>query len=227
MTTISKKIIMGFVALITAIAIAFIIMPLHDNMANKVTEVVFLKDDLPKGAALSSESFYRKSISLKNLPKDIIKEDVKTGMLLNRDLKKGDFIRESDLIFANGRAVDEKPFTLETLDGNYGAIAISFSKNSDSLKGKLKTGDIISLISLNKNGKSSIASELKYLYVLSSSAREDAAEASEIIVLGTERQAQVISDIEETGIKTFLVYRGNYENAKKFLKKEEEFLKKK
>jgi hypothetical protein len=126
---------------------------------------------------------------------------------------------------AGGAGADKAgAHSLSSLNGLEGAIALSFEKDSDSLSGKLRSGDIISVFGMA--GEQIVSpKELKYLYVLAGGSKDDAsgAGASDAILLANETQALKLSRLEAAGkLKVYLVYRGDAKTSEEYLDKQRE-----
>ena len=127
------------------------------------------------------------------------------------------------------------------LDGKKQAISISVKAFANGLSGKLKSGDIVSVIApdYKKQGTTEILPELKYMEVIAvtaSSGNDANTEAQEegeekelpgtVTLLAAPEQSKLLAELEAEGkIHLSLVYRGERENAEKFVAAQDSILK--
>ena len=130
---------------------------------------------------------------------------------------------------------------LNHLDGKKQAISVSVKAFANGLSGKLKSGDIVSVIApdYKKQGTTEILPELKYMEVIAvtaSSGNDANTEAQEegeekehpgtVTLLAAPEQSKLLAELEAEGkIHLSLVYRGERENAEKFVAAQDSILK--
>ena len=152
------------------------------------------------------------------------------GRYGNSDLYKGDYILASKL----SDTPQLKNEYLTGLDGTNRAMSITIKSFAAGLSGKLERGDIVSLIASDVGDlrETLIPAELQYVEIIATTLsdgtdsdmqeeEDDAGLASTITVLVTPEQARLLAELEQEGsIHAALVYRGNRENAGKFLEEQ-------
>ena len=123
---------------------------------------------------------------------------------------------------------------LTGLDGTNCAMSITIKSFAAGLSGKLERGDIVSLIASDVGDlrETLIPAELQYVEIIATTLsdgtdsdmqeeEDDTGLASTITVLVTPEQARLLAELEQEGsIHAALVYRGNRENAEKFLEEQ-------
>ena len=127
---------------------------------------------------------------------------------------------------------------LTGLDGTNRAMSITIKSFAAGLSGKLERGDIVSLIANDVGDlrETIIPIELQYVEVIAttlsdgtdSDLQEEDKEtglASTITVLVTPEQARLLAKLEQDGtVHAALVYRGDSQNAQKFLEEQKKVL---
>ena len=128
---------------------------------------------------------------------------------------------------------------LYNLSGEKQAISVFVKIFLQRLSGKLKSGDIVSVIApdYQKQGETVIPPELKYVEVIAVTAgsgydantgEEDPEEKelpSTVTLLATPEQSRILAMMEKDGnLHISLVYRGTKENAAKFITEQEHAL---
>ena len=163
-----------------------------------------------------------------NLPSGIMtdKDDV-IGKYATADLKMGDYILDSKLSY---EPAAENAY-LYSLDGNKQAISVTIKSFATGLSGKLESGDIVTVIVADYQGKgeTAIPPELQYVEVISVTASsgydantgevvDEKELPSTVTLLVTTEQAKVLAELEQDSeLHLALVYRGTPENAAKFI----------
>lgn len=153
------------------------------------------------------------------------------------DLAVGDYIIPSKLSDAPAA---ENAY-LYSLDGSQQAISVSIKSFAEGLSGKLQSGDIVSVIApdYKQQGQTVVPAELQYVEIISVTAssgydantgepvdEEDDKELPDTVtLLVSPEQAKVLAELEAEGtIHLALVYRGDRENADKFLTSQDEII---
>lgn len=130
---------------------------------------------------------------------------------------------------------------LYSLDGSQQAISVSIKSFAEGLSGKLQSGDIVSVIApdYKQQGQTVVPAELQYVEIISVTAssgydantgepvdEEDDKELPDTVtLLVSPEQAKVLAELEAEGtIHLALVYRGDRENADKFLTSQDEII---
>ena len=157
------------------------------------------------------------------------------GKYATADLAAGDYILSSKL---SAVPAAENAY-LYNLDGKKQAISVTIKSFATGLSGKLESGDIVTVIVADYQGKgeTAIPPELQYVEVISVTASsgydantgEVVAEKelpSTVTLLVTTEQAKVLAELEQDSeLHLALVYRGTPENAAKFIAAQDALIK--
>ncbi len=173
-----------------------------------------------------------------NLPDDVVKHsDTVVGAFASADLAPGDYILTSKI--AEEPAAENA--YLYHLTGEKQAISVTVKAFANGLSGKLKSGDIVSVIApdYRKQGKTVIPAELQYVEVIAVTANsgydantgeelEDGADRElpgTVTLLVTPEQSMVLAELEADGkLHLSLVYRGDEKSAGQFLEAQNQIL---
>ena len=163
-------------------------------------------------------------------------KDSVIGKYASADMVAGDYI-------INSKVADEPAAEnayLYNLSGEKQAISVSVKSFATGLSGKLKSGDIVSVIApdYQKQGDTVIPPELKYVEVIAVTAgsgydantgeseeSEEKELPSTVTLLATPEQSRILAMMEKDGnLHISLVYRGTKENAAKFIAEQDQAL---
>lgn len=226
-----NRIILGLICIIAALIICFGLTPMFNDALKSKVKIVRVSSEIKKGDKITAKMISTIEVGGYNLPLNVVykSEDV-IGKYANVDLYKGDYIMESKL--------SDTPMLrneyLNKLNGENRAISVTIKSFAAGLSGKLEKGDIISLIAsdIGEARKTLLLPELQYLEIIATTTStgtdnnvqdepkngEDAELASTITILVTTDQARILAELEQTGkLHAALVFRGDSENAQKFL----------
>lgn len=238
MKLLKNKTVIGLIAIIVGILTCFIFTPIYNKSLEAKTKIVSVVKDIKKGEVITKDEIKEIKVGSFHLPDTIIKDkEVVIGKYAMTDLYQGDFLMKNKI---SNKSLSQDRY-LENLDGSTGAISVSLKSFADGLSGKLLGGDIVSIITTDKNnGTSDIPNELKYVKVLActTSAGKDVDEntrsdkeddenkiASTVTLLVNDQQARMLANMEATqDIHIELVYRGSEENCNKLLKQQKEVI---
>ncbi len=226
-----NRIVVGLVCIIVALAICFGLTPMFNDALTSTVEIVRVNAEIKEGDQITAKMVTSVEVGGYNLPSNIVyrMEDV-VGRYANTDLYKGDYIIASKL----SDTPQLKNEYLTGLDGTNRAMSITIKSFAAGLSGKLERGDIVSLIASDVGDlrETLIPAELQYVEIIATTLsdgtdsdmqeeEDDAGLASTITVLVTPEQARLLAELEQEGsIHAALVYRGNRENAGKFLEEQ-------
>lgn len=226
-----NRIVVGLVCIIVALAICFGLTPMFNDALTSTVEVVRVNAEIKEGDQITAKMVTSVEVGGYNLPAGVVyrTEDV-VGRYANTDLYKGDYIPASKL----SDTPQLKNEYLTGLDGTNRAMSITIKSFAAGLSGKLERGDIVSLIASDVGDlrETLIPAELQYVEIIATTLsdgtdsdmqeeEDDAGLASTITVLVTTEQARLLAELEQEGsIHAALVYRGNRENAGKFLEEQ-------
>lgn len=233
-----NRTLLGITCIIIALVICFAIVPLiNSSLAKKIT-VVRLTKDVKAGEELKRNMLVEIEVGNYNLPENIYHSiDEVNGMFLTMDVCAGDYLFPAKVSEVPGL---ENTY-LYQLDGSRQAISITIDKFARGLSGKLKAGDIVSVLAPDYEGSTStvVPAELQYIEVIAVTADsgydanvEDRKEEEEekelpgtVTVLVSPEQAKILAQLEADGIiHLSLAYRGSKENASKFLEMQDKIL---
>jgi pilus assembly protein CpaB len=116
------------------------------------------------------------------------------------------------------------------LDGSKQAISITIGNFAEGLSGKLKNGDIVSVI-VTTDSQTTIPPELKYVRIITATSNsgndagemeKDSEQLKTVTLLVNEKQATMLASAEVNDkLHLSLVYRGNAETAARFIDAQE------
>lgn len=231
-----SRTLIGIVCIIVAVAITFLVAPVVNKLTTDTTDVVRLRENVLQGAKITEGQVETVKMKADTLPVGALTEtkDV-IGKYAASNLYAGDCLTKEKISGISNTADD----TFMSLNGQKYAMSFTIDSFAAGLSGKLKNGDIISLVVMDKNsGKSVMPAEFKYVKVITTTTAggvdqdkivkndDGSYEApSTITLLVNTTQAKLLAEYEECTINCVLVYRGTVENANQFLAKQEEFFK--
>lgn len=238
MSLFKNRTVVGVACIVLSLLICFVLTPLFNRGMSQKTQIVRVTKEIKKGDAITKDMVQVVEVGGFNLPGNVIKtKDTVVGSYALADMSIGDYILNTK--------VSKSPATenayLSNLDGTKQAISITIKSFADGLSGKLQSGDIVSVIApdYKKQGITLIPPELKYVEVISvtTSSGYDANTGKQdtnsdkkelpttVTLLVTPEQGNILADIESGGeVHISLVYRGETQNAKKFLDVQAKFL---
>ena len=231
----------GIACIVLAFIICFGITPLFNSVLKAQTEIVRVTKPIAKGEAITVSKIETVKVGAYNLPQNVIRntKDV-IGKYVTAELLKGDYILSDKL---TATPYEENEY-LYKLDGTKQAISVSIRSFALGLSGKLKSGDIVSIIAsdFGEMRQTLVPPELQYIEVLAVTTSKGADEAvaesinnseedkqlpSTITLLANQTQAKILADLEaKSKIHVALVYRGDSVTAKRFLDVQDEALRK-
>lgn len=232
-----NRIVVGLICIIVALAICFGLTPLFNDALKSKVELVRVTTEIKKGDQITGKMVTSVEVGGYNLPSNVVYTmDEVVGKYANTDLYKGDYVLESKL----SDTPQLKNEYLTGLDGTNRAISVSIKSFAAGLSGKLERGDIVSLIAsdVGQNRETLTPAELQYVEIIATTTSSgtdnnvqeqtdegDTELASTITVLVSPEQARLLAELEQTGkLHAALVYRGNSDNAQKFLAEQDKVL---
>lgn len=223
-----NRTVIGVLCILLALIICFGVTPLFSRSASEKTEIVRVTMDIKEGDEITAEMVQTVEVGAYNLPQNLMtdKKEV-VGKYAAADLAAGDYILSSKL---SAVPAAENAY-LYNLDGTKQAISVTIKSFATGLSGKLESGDIVTVIVADYQGKgeTAIPPELQYVEVISVTASSgydaNTGEAvdekelpSTVTLLVTTEQAKVLAELEQDSeLHLALVYRGTPENAAKFI----------
>ena len=223
-----NRTVIGVLCILLALIICFGVTPLFSRSASEKTEIVRVTKDIKEGKEITAEMVQTVEVGAYNLPQNLMtdKKEV-VGKYATADLAAGDYILSSKL---SAVPAAENAY-LYNLDGKKQAISVTIKSFATGLSGKLESGDIVTVIVADYQGKgeTAIPPELQYVEVISVTASsgydantgevvDEKELPSTVTLLVTTEQAKVLAELEQDSeLHLALVYRGTPENAAKFI----------
>ena len=223
-----NRTVIGVLCILLALIICFGVTPLFSRSASEKTEIVRVTMDIKEGDEITAEMVQTVEVGAYNLPQNLMtdKKEV-VGKYATADLAAGDYILSSKL---SAVPAAENAY-LYNLDGTKQAISVTIKSFATGLSGKLESGDIVTVIVADYQGKgeTAIPPELQYVEIISVTASsgydantgevvDEKELPSTVTLLVTTEQAKVLAELEQDSeLHLALVYRGTPENAAKFI----------
>lgn len=223
-----NRTVIGVLCILLALIICFGVTPLFSRSASEKTDIVRVTKDIKEGDEITAEMVQTVEVGAYNLPQNLMtdKKEV-VGKYATADLVAGDYILSSKL---SAVPAAENAY-LYNLDGTKQAISVTIKSFATGLSGKLESGDIVTVIVADYQGKgeTAIPPELQYVEVISVTASsgydantgevvDEKELPSTVTLLVTTKQAKVLAELEQDSeLHLALVYRGTPENAAKFI----------
>jgi pilus assembly protein CpaB len=223
-----NRTVIGVLCILLALIICFGVTPLFSRSASEKTDIVRVTKDIKEGDEITAEMVQTVEVGAYNLPQNLMtdKKEV-VGKYATADLAAGDYILSSKL---SAVPAAENAY-LYNLDGKKQAISVTIKSFATGLSGKLESGDIVTVIVADYQGKgeTAIPPELQYVEVISVTASsgydantgevvDEKELPSTVTLLVTTEQAKVLAELEQDSeLHLALVYRGTSENAAKFI----------
>lgn len=227
----------GIVCIILAVAITFVVSPMVNKVSDKKTETVRFTTNVTHGTKIKETDVEVVKISNSALPDKVVKNKTEiVGKYATADLFKGDIATENK-ITDNANTASS---VMASLKGNKVVMSITINSFAGGLSGKLQNGDVVSICVTDKDNKTEIPAELKYVKVITTTTsggidENDVVENEDgsfdlpttITVLVSVEQARILANYEKNAaMHIVLVYRGDDASAEKFLKAQDAYLEK-
>ena len=235
MRFLKNRTVLGVLCIVLSLIICFAVTPLFNKAMSEKTEIVRVVKPISVGEEITSDMVKTIEVGSYNLPDDVVKHsDTVVGAFASADLAPGDYILTSKI----AEEPEAENAYLYHLTGEKQAISVTVKAFANGLSGKLKSGDIVSVIApdYRKQGKTVIPAELQYVEVIAVTANSgydantaekgDKEEEKElpgtVTLLATPEQSKILAELEADGKPHLaLVYRGSKENAAKFVEAQE------
>lgn len=231
-----NRTVVGVLCILLALIICFGVTPLFSRSASEKTEIVRVTKDIKEGDEITAEMVQTVEVGAYNLPQNLMTDKKEViGKYATADLAAGDYILSSKL---SAVPAAENAY-LYNLDGKKQAISVTIKSFATGLSGKLESGDIVTVIVADYQGKgeTAIPPELQYVEVISVTASsgydantgevvDEKELPSTVTLLVTTEQAKVLAELEQDSeLHLALVYRGTPENAAKFIAAQDALIK--
>ena len=231
-----NRTVIGVTCILLSLAICFGVTPMFTRSASEKTTVLRVSAPIAGGDEITKDMVESVEVGAYNLPLNISTEkEAVIGKYATADLDVGDYILTSKL---SDEPAAENAY-LYNLDGSKQAISVSIKSFATGLSGKLKSGDIVSVVVADYQGlgETVIPPELQYVEVISVTAdsgydantEENTPEEKElpstVTLLVTVEQAKVLASLEQdSNIHLTLVYRGDEEKRAAFIEAQDELI---
>ena len=225
-----NRTIIGIICVVASLIICFAVVPFLSWMSQETIVIARAVKDIAKGEQITTNDYELVKVGSYNIPSNVITQSI-SGLYASCDIKADDYFLPSKLTTQASGA----EYILSALKGDKVAISVNITSLAGGLSGKLRNGDIISIMVLDK-GTASIPMELTYLKIITTTSSQgidaDKAVASDkfiqpttITFVVTKDQALVLakSDISAT-LHAVFIYRGDEAIADEFIKKQDEML---
>lgn len=229
-----NRTLIGIICIILAVAIIFLITPAVSKVSGGTVIAVRLTKDIPQGNKITETDVETVKLSKDATPSGVF-SDTKNiiGKYASVNLFKGDYLTINKIISASKAA--DNVFT--SLNGQKFAMSFTIDSFAAGLSGKIKNGDIISLVVMDgSSGKAIMPPEFKYVRVITTTTSggvdQDKVQKKEdgtfdppatITLLVNNTQARLLAEFEASTINCILVYRGSDESAEQFIAKQDEY----
>ena len=233
-----NRTVLGIFCIAVSLLICFAITPLVNAGLSKKVAIVRFNQMVQEGEQITKNMVDVVEVGNHNLPENVVRNlaDVE-GKYLTATVYAGDYIL-TDKISEEPSAENQY---LYNLNGEKQAMSITINTFAEGLSGKLKSGDIVSVIAPDYlgSGETVIPAELKYVEVIAVTAKsgydanteeqrteeEEKELPSTVTILVRPEQSRLLARLEAEGeIHLSLVFRGEAEKALEFIKAQDQVL---
>lgn len=233
-----NRTVLGIFCIAVSLLICFAITPLVNAGLSKKVAIVRFNQMVQEGEQITKNMVDVVEVGNHNLPENVVRNlaDVE-GKYLTATVYAGDYIL-TDKISEEPSAENKY---LYNLNGEKQAMSITINTFAEGLSGKLKSGDIVSVIEPDYlgSGETVIPAELKYVEVIAVTAKsgydanteeqrteeEEKELPSTVTILVRPEQSRLLARLEAEGeIHLSLVFRGEAEKALEFIKAQDQVL---
>lgn len=229
-----NRTLIGIICMVLAVATIFLVSPLVNKVSGGTVTAVRLTKDVAQGNKITESDVETVKISKDAAPTGIFSETQGiVGRFASVNLYAGDYLTANKIISASKAA--DNVFT--SLNGQKFAMSFTIDSFAAGLSGKIKNGDIISLVVMDgSSGKAIMPPEFKYVKVVTTTTSggvdQDKVQKKDdgtfdppatITLLVNNTQARLLAEYEANTINCILVYRGSSETAEQFLAKQDQY----
>lgn len=233
-----NRTVLGISCIAVSLLICFAITPLVNAGLSKKVAIVRFNQMVQEGEQITKNMVDVVEVGNHNLPENVVRNlaDVE-GKYLTATVYAGDYIL-TDKISEEPSAENKY---LYNLNGEKQAMSITINTFAEGLSGKLKSGDIVSVIAPDYlgSGETVIPAELKYVEVIAVTAKsgydanteeqrteeEEKELPSTVTILVRPEQSRLLARLEAEGeIHLSLVFRGEAEKASEFIEAQDQVL---
>ena len=166
MSIFKNRTVIGVICILLALVICFGITPLFNKSISQKTEIVRVAKAVSAGDQVTADMVQTVEVGSYNLPANVYHDAASVvGKYAVTDLAAGDYILPSKL---SDSPATENSY-LYTLDGTKQAMSVTIKSFATGLSGKLKSGDIVSVLvaDYQETGKTVTPPELQYVEIIS------------------------------------------------------------
>lgn len=233
-----NRTVLGIFCIAVSLLICFAITPLVNAGLSKKVAIVRFNQMVQEGEQITKNMVDVVEVGNHNLPENVVRNlaDVE-GKYLTATVYAGDYIL-TDKISEEPSAENKY---LYNLNGEKQDMSITINTFAEGLSGKLKSGDIVSVIAPDYlgSGETVIPAELKYVEVIAVTAKsgydanteeqrteeEEKELPSTVTILVRPEQSRLLARLEAEGeIHLSLVFRGEAEKASEFIEAQDQVL---
>ena len=233
-----NRTVLGIFCIAVSLLICFAITPLVNAGLSKKVAIVRFNQMVQEGEQITKNMVDVVEVGNHNLPENVVRNlaDVE-GKYLTATVYAGDYILTDKI--SEEPSVENK--YLYNLNGEKQAMSITINTFAEGLSGKLKSGDIVSVIAPDYlgSGETVIPAELKYVEVIAVTAKsgydanteeqrteeEEKELPSTVTILVRPEQSRLLARLEAEGeIHLSLVFRGEAEKASEFIEAQDQVL---
>ena len=222
-----NRTILGVLCIILAIAVMFGVSPIINRVTSGKITVCQVNRMIEQGQIITAEDIVKVEIGSFGVKDGVIKDDkLLVGKYAKSDIYPNINIHPEMI----SDKADSAEAIFKSLNGKHVAMSISIPSLANGLSGKLKNGDIVSVIVV-EGAESKIPSQLTFIKVITTTTSKGIDSGSftrnedgtgelptTVTLLVNPEQAKLLAGYEQNSkIHLALVYRGSKENADKFL----------
>lgn len=180
MSFLKNRFVIGCFCIILACVIGFVGIPMFTNFSNQKITVVVANRDISKGDELDETMFYEHHISRGDIPYPSDKYYTVINLSGNADdvalfTQSGNKLYANRDIYANDILTTDKVTTqypysdmeIRTLENDHYAVSVNVSSLASGVAGKIREGDIVTMLIYSDNSSVFVDSYLNYLKVIS------------------------------------------------------------
>ena len=227
-----NRTVIGIICIVEALLICFGVAPVVNRISDGKVSIVRVIRQVEAGAVIGADDVAVVEVGRHNLPEGLVTKTADViGKCAKSDLYAGDYILKDKLTGTEKTAKD----LLGNLGSGKKAISVTIPSFGNGFSGKLRTGDIVSIIVYdNTENRAFTPKELQYVKVITTTTSqgvdhedvEDGTQPVTITFLVNAEQAELLSLYDKTGsLHVALEYRGDSETAAKYLAEQDKVLK--
>lgn len=230
-----NRTLLGLICIILAIVLVFCVSPLFNKVFDGKTHVILLKSPVMQGQQITPDMLSSVEMGSYNMPeKAITNPQLVVGKYATSNLFAGSLVYSEML----SDEADTSDTMLRNLKENEIAMSVTIKSFANGVSGKLMTGDIIRIVSVDEEKIATIYDELQFIEVLTTTTDSGVDniyqpvpdENGEIslpvtitVILQDEAQALKLAECENTSLHAIFVSRDE-EKKDKYIKAQAEIL---